>query len=114
MLVPLELVIQVGNNSQEFSIKGGGFAFYSFDQKLNYGNIDKAFKQHFSLDVVDADLEFDNNLGLLFAQKLAQFQGGDISFISTDDKGNNFTVILPKNLQEDQKDNCHQINNLSN
>ncbi|MEJ0029608.1 MAG: hypothetical protein WDO15_04235 [Bacteroidota bacterium] len=36
--VPGEFVIQFPANGFEFDIKGGGFVFYGFNQKLNYGN----------------------------------------------------------------------------
>lgn len=64
LLVPLEAVIQFGNNRQEFSLKGGGFAFYSFDQRINNGNLDKAIRAHEGWDVADVDASFDNKLGL--------------------------------------------------
>ncbi|MDJ0679693.1 MAG: histidine kinase dimerization/phospho-acceptor domain-containing protein [Xenococcaceae cyanobacterium MO_167.B52] len=51
----------------------------------------------------ELDQDLDHDLGLIFAQKLAQIHGGDISFISTINQGNNFTLVLPKNFQETQK-----------
>lgn len=64
LLVPLEGVIHFGEGRQEFSIKAGGFAFYSFDQKINYGNLDKAIRKHEGWDIANADASFDNKLGL--------------------------------------------------
>src|SRR5690349_17698073 len=40
ILVPLELVFQLHGAQVEFDVKGGGFFFYGFSQKLNYGNLD--------------------------------------------------------------------------
>jgi hypothetical protein len=63
VFVPAELVFQFKGKKTEFDIKGGGFAFYSFAQKLNYGNIDKAIRAHADLDVANADLSFKNKPG---------------------------------------------------
>ena len=46
LLIPAELVIQLKGNSVEFDIKGGGFFFYGFDQKMNYGNWDRAIRKY--------------------------------------------------------------------
>lgn len=64
LMIPLEGIIQFGNTGWEFSIKGGGFAFYSFDQKINYGNLDKAIRKHEGWDIANSDATFDNKLGL--------------------------------------------------
>ncbi|MDZ7646460.1 MAG: hypothetical protein U5K54_04380 [Cytophagales bacterium] len=37
-------MIKFEGKQVEFDIKGGGFAFYGFDQKLNYGNFDRALR----------------------------------------------------------------------
>lgn len=63
ILVPLEAVINLGNNNYSFLIKGGGFAFYNLGTKLNYGNIDRAMLDHLSLEVANSDLTFDNTIG---------------------------------------------------
>lgn len=63
LFVPLELVIQFEGKQVEFDIKGGGFAFYGFDQKLNYGNIDRAIQTFENWDVANANLKYDNNPG---------------------------------------------------
>jgi hypothetical protein len=64
VLVPLELVLQFGNQYFEFRLKGGGFAFYNFGTKLNTGNIDRALAEQLSWEVVNTDFEFDNKIGL--------------------------------------------------
>jgi hypothetical protein len=64
LLVPLEFVLQYAGRRQEFRIKGGGFAFQTFDNKLNYGNVDKAIRKYEGWVVANADLDFDVNLGL--------------------------------------------------
>ncbi len=63
ILVPAELVLQLSGSVVQFDIKAGGFFFYGFDQKLNYGNWDKAIRQQTGWTVADADLTFDNNPG---------------------------------------------------
>jgi hypothetical protein len=63
LFVPVELVIKFEGKQVEFDIKGGGFAFYGFDQKLNYGNFDRALRTFETWDVANADLKYDNNPG---------------------------------------------------
>lgn len=63
LLIPAELVIQLKGNSVEFDIKGGGFFFYGFDQKMNYGNWDRAIRKYEGWTVANADFTFDNNPG---------------------------------------------------
>jgi hypothetical protein len=66
IFVPGELVFQFKGKKTEFDIKGGGFAFYSFAQKLNYGNIDRAIREKENLQIANADLNFKNKLGYGF------------------------------------------------
>jgi hypothetical protein len=63
IMVPLELVINLGNSNTSFLIKGGGFAFYNLGTKLNYGNIDRAMLDYLNLEVANSDFTFDNTLG---------------------------------------------------
>jgi hypothetical protein len=63
VLVPAELVFQLKGKAVEFDIKGGGFFFYGFGQKLNYGNLDRAIRQATQLQVVNADATFKNHPG---------------------------------------------------
>jgi len=63
LFVPAELVLQFQGKQVEFDIKGGGFFFYGFAQKLNYGNFDRAIRKFENWDVANADLNFDNNPG---------------------------------------------------
>lgn len=66
LFVPAELVLEFKGKQAEFDIKGGGFAFYGFDQKLNLGNFDRAIRLHESWDVANSDLNFENNPGFGF------------------------------------------------
>jgi hypothetical protein len=63
LLVPLEAVIQMSGKQWEFNVKGGVFAFYSFDQKLNYGNLDEAIRSYESWLIANSEFDFDNNIG---------------------------------------------------
>lgn len=63
LMVPLEAVISLGNKNTSFLIKGGGFAFYNLGTKLNYGNIDRAMIDYFSLEIANSNLTFENNIG---------------------------------------------------
>ncbi len=63
VFIPAELVFQFKGKGVEFDIKGGGFFFYSFDQQLNYGNMDKALRKYTGWEVVDSHFDFDNKPG---------------------------------------------------
>lgn len=63
IFVPAELVIQLKGQRAEFDIKGGGFFFYGFDQKLQYGNIDRAIRKYEGWTVANADLSYKNKPG---------------------------------------------------
>jgi len=63
ILVPLELVFQLRGQRVEFDIKGGGFFFYGFGQKLQYGNLDRAIRKFQQWQVANSDFSFENNPG---------------------------------------------------
>ncbi len=63
VMVPLEAVINLGNSNTAFLIKGGGFVFYNFGTKLNYGNIDRAMIDYLDLEIANSDFTFTNNIG---------------------------------------------------
>jgi hypothetical protein len=63
IFVPVELVLQFKSKKAGLDIKGGGFAFYSFAQKLNYGNIDRAIRSLEGWDVANASFDFKNKPG---------------------------------------------------
>jgi hypothetical protein len=66
LFVPAELVIQLKGSRVQFDIKGGGFFFYGFSQKLNYGNIDKAIREAEGWTVANSTLTFQNKPGVGF------------------------------------------------
>jgi hypothetical protein len=63
LFVPAELVIMLKAGQVEFDIKGGGFVFYGFAHKLNYGNFDRAIREYEKWDVANADFTFGNKPG---------------------------------------------------
>lgn len=63
IFVPAELVFQLKGNGIEFDIKGGGFLFYGFDNKINYGNLDKALREYEGWTVANSSVTFNNNPG---------------------------------------------------
>jgi hypothetical protein len=63
IFIPVELVIQFKGSTVEFDIKGGGFFFYGFDQKINYGNMDRAIRDYENWSVVNSAFSYDNKPG---------------------------------------------------
>jgi hypothetical protein len=63
IFVPAELVLMLKTGQVQFDLKGGGFFFYGFDNKLNYGNFDRAIRKHENLEVVNSDLKFKSKPG---------------------------------------------------
>jgi len=63
VFVPVELVFQLQGKQMEFDIKGGGFFFYGFDNKINYGNLDRAIRTHENWTVANSSVIFKNNPG---------------------------------------------------
>jgi len=63
VLVPVELVVQLKGQRVEFDIKGGAFGFYGFDQKINYGNLDRAIRKYMGWQVANSDMSFKNKPG---------------------------------------------------
>lgn len=59
LLVPLELVLTAALPQVEMSIKGGGFGFYAFDNKINHGNMDTALAGWDELNASVVDSNFD-------------------------------------------------------
>ncbi len=63
LMVPLELVITFNFDNQAFKLKGGGFAFYNFDTKINEGNLDRELKDYLGWEILNSDFSVNNNLG---------------------------------------------------
>lgn len=86
LFVPGELVLQFKGKSAEFHVKGGGFAFYSMWQKLNYGNIDRAIRASEDWTIANSDLTFKNKPGFGY------HAGVELSFDVTRQWGLSFEV----------------------
>jgi hypothetical protein len=86
LFVPAELVFQLKGRQLQFDLKGGGFFFYGFAQKLNYGNIDRAIRQYQQWDVANSDLTFQNNPGF------GTHFGGELTVYVTNQFGISFEV----------------------
>lgn len=63
LLIPAELVLQLKARRVQFDIKGGGFFFYGFGNKINYGNLDRAIVKQEQWAVANADVTFENHPG---------------------------------------------------
>jgi len=63
VFVPAEIVLQFPGRNFEFDIKAGGFAFYGFAQKLNYGNLDRAIRDLEGWDVANSVFTYKNKPG---------------------------------------------------
>jgi hypothetical protein len=63
IFIPLELVFQLKGSMVEFDIKGGGFFFYGFDQRINYGNMDRAIREYENWSVANSTFSFKNKPG---------------------------------------------------
>jgi hypothetical protein len=86
LFIPVELVFQLKGKQIQFDIKGGGFAFYGFAQKLNYGNIDREIRQFQNWDVANSNLTYQNNPGF------GTHFGGELTFYVTNQFGISFEV----------------------
>lgn len=63
LFVPAELVVMLKAGQVEFDIKGGGFFFYGFDHKINYGNFDRAIREYEGWEIVNSEFTFGNKPG---------------------------------------------------
>lgn len=63
IFVPAEIVFQLRGRNAEFDIKGGGFFFYGFDNRINYGNLDRGLRAYEGWQVVNSSVDFKNHPG---------------------------------------------------
>jgi hypothetical protein len=84
IFVPAELVVMLKAGRVEFDIKGGGFFFYSFDNKINYGNFDRAIREHENWQVANGDFTFGNKPGFGY------HAGAELTVYVTDQVGVSF------------------------
>lgn len=63
VFIPAQLVLRFGDRQTAFSLKGGGFGFMGFFQKLNTGNFDRAIRDYENWKVANSDFTFKNYPG---------------------------------------------------
>lgn len=81
ILVPAEVVFQLKASRVEFDIKGGGFFFHTFGNKINYGNFDRALRTHNNWTVANSDVSFDARPGFGY------HGGAELTIYVTNDVG---------------------------
>jgi hypothetical protein len=86
IMVPLQAVFELKAGNVIFRVKGGGFGYYNFDTRINYGNMDRAIREYYNWDIVNSDLKYDNKIGFGY------LVGGEIIFYFADKFGFNFEV----------------------
>lgn len=83
VLVPLELVLSVRLNVVELSVKGGGFGFYAFDNKINKGNMDAALVTWDQVQAPVVDSNFNGSSAVGFGYHF----GGEVIVYATSSFG---------------------------
>lgn len=63
IFIPAELIFQLAGSGLQFDLKAGGFFFYGFDQRMNYGNFDRAIRAYEGWLVSNSSVDFKNNPG---------------------------------------------------
>lgn len=63
LFVPAQLVFALRGNRAAFEIKGGGFAFLPFANKINYGHLDRAIRTAENWEVANATSSFKSQPG---------------------------------------------------
>ncbi len=63
LFVPAQLVLALRGQRLAFEIKGGGFGFLPFANKLNTGHLDKAIRNYENWAVANADASFRSQPG---------------------------------------------------
>ncbi|MDL5049401.1 hypothetical protein QQ054_25635 [Oscillatoria amoena NRMC-F 0135] len=81
IFVPAELVFMLKGNRVQFDVKGGGFFFHGFGQKINYGNLDRALRKMEGWDVANAQVSYSNKPGFGY------HAGVELTFYVTDQVG---------------------------
>ena len=86
IMVPIQAVLEAQTGKVVFRLKGGVFGFFNFDNKINYGNMDRALMKYYQWDVANSDLDYDNKIGYGY------LAGGEIILYFADKFGINFEV----------------------
>jgi len=64
VLVPLQIALKFDSKFVTLRIRGGTFAFYNLNPRINYGNMDRAIRDFEGWQVANADLDMENGLGI--------------------------------------------------
>ncbi|MCC5928959.1 MAG: hypothetical protein JJU28_06910 [Cyclobacteriaceae bacterium] len=64
IMIPVDMVIEFPIGNTELRLKGGGFGFHNFGIKVQQGNIDRALREFFDYDILNAETRFENQPGL--------------------------------------------------
>lgn len=64
ILVPLQLSLTLESDAMSVKFLGGGFGMGHIAPRINYGNMDRAIRDHEGWDVANANLDVENKLGL--------------------------------------------------
>lgn len=64
LFIPAEVVFRLKGKGGEFNINGGGFAYHSFFQRLNEGNIDRAIRDYEGWTVANSDFSLKTKPGV--------------------------------------------------
>ncbi len=63
-LVPAQMSLGIKTKTVSFKVLGGGFGLWNINPRINYGNFDRAIRDHNNWDVANADLNVENSLGV--------------------------------------------------
>ncbi len=86
LFVPLEGILEAKTGNIVFRAKGGGFAFYNFASRINYGNLDRAISAFYDWEVANANFDYDNNIGT------GWMAGGEVILYFTEQFGINLEI----------------------
>ncbi|MCZ8355567.1 MAG: hypothetical protein O9340_12585 [Cyclobacteriaceae bacterium] len=63
LMVPVELVFTLKGNRLQFDVKGGGFGFVTFDNRINYGHLDRALLEFTQWQSLNSSATFSSSPG---------------------------------------------------
>lgn len=63
VLIPAEFFIKIPMGTLSLKLSGGGFLWRNFNQRINEGNMDRAFREYENWDVLNTNFSMDNKIG---------------------------------------------------
>lgn len=63
LFIPVEFIISFKGKRTEFDLKGGGFGFLPFANKIDYGNFDRGIRTMENWQVVNSTIDFTTHPG---------------------------------------------------